>query len=54
MYCVSINWCGNANGTTTFYHWANGHPFTSADALNAGVWDQDGMYGTGEYVTYAG
>jgi hypothetical protein len=45
---------GNANGWTTFWLWTNGMPFTEADALGAGVWNSDGMYGVGEYVGYAG
>jgi hypothetical protein len=45
---------GNSNGSTTFYYWTNGAPFTAADAANYGVQDMDGMYGMGEYVTYSG
>ena len=45
---------GNPNGTTTFYYWTDGQPFTAQDAFNMGVWNQDGMYGIGEYLNYAG
>jgi len=45
---------GNKNGSTTFYYWLNGAPYTAADAVNNGVKDLDGMYGMGEYVTYSG
>lgn len=45
---------GNSNGSTIFYYWANGAPFTAADALSNGVWNKDGMYGIKEYVNYAG
>ena len=46
--------CGNANAVTTFYFWTNGERFTETDALTYGVWSQDGMYGVGEYLDYAG
>jgi hypothetical protein len=47
-------WITNPNGWTTFWFWTNGMPFTEADALGAGVWNSDGMYGVGEYINYAG
>jgi len=45
---------GNSNGSTTFYYWTNGAPFTAADAVAGGVKDNDGMYGIGEYLNYRG
>jgi hypothetical protein len=45
---------GNANGTTTFYYWTDGEPFTYSDALDYGVWSLDGMYGVGEYIDHSG
>jgi hypothetical protein len=45
---------GNVNGSTTFYYWTNGAPFTDSDALDNGVANLDGMYGIGEYLEYAG
>ena len=45
---------GNSDGSTTFYYWPNGRPFTAADAVNGGLQGKDGMYGIGEYVNYAG
>lgn len=45
---------GNSNGSTTFYYWSNGAPFTEADAVTYGVTVPSGMYGIGEYVNYAG
>jgi hypothetical protein len=45
---------GNPNGSTTFYYWTNGAPFTAQDAANYGVGSRDGMYGLWEYVNYAG
>ncbi len=45
---------GNQNGWTTFWYWTNGSPFTAADAASVGVASKDGMYGIGEYLSYAG
>lgn len=45
---------GNSNGSTAFWYWDNGVPFTEADAAASGVTDQSGMYGIGEYIDYAG
>ena len=45
---------GNNNGSTSFYYFTNGAPFTAADAYAYGVWDEDGMYGVGEYITHSG
>jgi hypothetical protein len=45
---------GNSNGSTTFYTWTNGAPFTSTDAVTVGVSGSDGMYGIGEYINYSG
>jgi len=44
----------NANGSTTFHYYTNGAPFHDYDALAHGVQDNDGMYGIGEYIEYAG
>ena len=46
--------CGNSNGSTTFYYWTNGAPFTEADAVVNAVQNTSGMYGIGEYVDYSG
>jgi len=46
--------CGNWNGSTLFWWWTSGAPFTEANALATGVWSSCGMYGIGEYVDYAG
>lgn len=43
----------NTNGSTTFYYWINGAPFTWQDAETSGVKDKDGMYGIKEYVEYS-
>ena len=32
---------GNSNGSTTFYYWTNGAPFTAEDAVTSGVQDFD-------------
>ncbi len=45
---------GNWNGSTLFWWWTNGAPFTEADAVTQNVWPSSGMYGIGEYVDYAG
>lgn len=45
---------GNWNGSTLFYWWMNGAPFTEANAFSTGLWPSSGMYGIGEYVDYAG
>ena len=49
---------GNSNGSTTFYFWTDGSPFTASDALLLPGWgypiDTSGMYGIGEYLQYAG
>ncbi len=45
---------GNSNGSTTFWFWTNGAPFTAADAVANNVDDGDGMYGIGEYLNYRG
>jgi len=45
---------GNTNGSTKFYYWSHGAPFTWQDAKTQGVWNEDGMYGIKEYVEYAG
>jgi len=45
---------GNVNGSTTFYYWTDGAPFTESDAATYGVANLDGMYGIGEYLEYAG
>jgi len=46
--------CGNWNGSTLFWWWLSGAPFTEADSFASGVWPTCGMYGIGEYVNYAG
>ena len=51
---ISQDSVGNSNGSTTFYFYSNGSPFTTADALRLGVSNMDGMYGIGEYLSYAG
>jgi hypothetical protein len=45
---------GNPNGSTGFYFYGSGSPFTYVDAVTQGVWNNDGMYGMLEYVDYAG
>ncbi len=45
---------GNSNGSTTFYYFTDGSPFTESDAVNNNVADRSGMYGIGEYLEYAG
>jgi len=45
---------GTSNGTTLFHFWPNGTPYTSSDAATDSHQGDDGMYGIGEYVTYAG
>ena len=45
---------GNVDGSTTFYYYTNGAAFHDYNALGAGLQNQSGMYGIGEYVTYAG
>ncbi len=42
-----------ADGATSFTFFTSGAKFTAAHALSYGVWSTDGMYGVGEYVTYA-
>ncbi len=44
----------NVNGSTTFYYWTNGAPFTAADVLNYGLAGKDGMYGIGQYLAHVG
>ena len=44
----------NANGETYFYYWNDGSPLTTIDLEFNGIQDEDGMYGIGEYVNYAG
>ena len=43
---------GSVNGGTTFFYFDNGAPFTEADAVGYGVWQQSGLYGIGEYVDW--
>jgi len=45
---------GNTNGSTNFWYWTDGAPFTEADAVAQGLWPSSGMYGIGEYVDYSG
>ena len=45
--------CSNSDGSTTFWYWA-GRAYTAEDAVTYGVTNRSGMYGIGEYVTYAG
>jgi len=45
---------GLSNATTRFFFYQNGSPFKKADANFFGIQDWSGMYGVGEYVTYAG
>ncbi len=45
---------GNVNGSTSFYYYTNGAPLHDYQALAGGFWNQDGMYGIGEYINYAG
>jgi hypothetical protein len=42
------------NGTSWFWFYNDGSPFTKADTEFYGLQDVSGMYGMGEYVTYAG
>jgi len=46
--------CGNSNGSTTFYYFTNGDPFTADNAVTYSVQDQSGMYGLREYLEYCG
>ncbi len=46
--------CGNVNGSTGFYYFLDGVPFTESDAVTYSVTDPSGMYGIGEYIEYAG
>jgi hypothetical protein len=45
---------GNSDGSTTFYTYNDGSRFYDTDAVFWGVTAQSGMYGVGEYVSYAG
>lgn len=47
---------GNPNGSTNFWFWTDGSRMTEADiyGLGSSYYNSDGMYGIGEYVSYAG
>lgn len=45
---------GNANGSTTFYYWTDGSPFTESNAEALSDVNKSGMHGIGEYLDYAG
>jgi len=45
---------GNTNGETTFYYYTDGSPINAYEMPGHGIADPSGMYGIGEYVTYAG
>ena len=45
---------GQGDGSTTFYYYTNGAPFTYQNAEAHGVTGDSGMYGMYEYVQYAG
>jgi hypothetical protein len=42
----------NADGSTNFWNWVNGTPFTWSDAETNGVTLSSGMYGIKEYIEY--
>jgi len=44
----------NSNGSTTFYYFTDGSPFTESDAVTYTLTGPSGMYGIGEYIEYAG
>ncbi len=44
----------NVNGSTRFNFYTSGNPLHDYNAEALGIWDIDGMYGIGEYVSYAG
>ena len=44
----------NPNGSTTFWFRGDGLPLTFSDVFDAGLSDDDGMYGIGEYINYSG
>jgi len=44
----------NSNGSTRFYYWPDGSPFTESNAAALSNPDMSGMYGIGEYLEYAG
>jgi len=44
----------NVDGGTTFWYYTNGAQFHDYDAVAHSVSGLDGMYGMGEYVSYAG
>jgi len=44
---------GSADGSTWFYTYDNGAKFYDFSAVSHGVTNESGMYGIGEYITYA-
>jgi hypothetical protein len=45
---------GSSNGSTWFYYYNDGSPLHAYEMPGYGIQDPSGMYGIGEYVTYAG